>query len=456
MNLVRTLGALFRRAPIISSLQELDPGPRRFLLFIVFNVVSWQCLIGPVLVLFARKIDMPPSWVGFLIAFTPISMVLVVVTGLMVMHWGAKRVMFVGWMLRNLISCTVFAMPLAIQHGGGKTAWYVLMGSTLGFCLMRALGGGGWYPWLHEVVPESQRGAYFSCDAGVTQLLNVLVSIAQALILHGDPGLYRFLAVYSIGIVSGFVSLGLMYRVPGGKGVEGPVSLRRDLASYRRALSDRPYVLFITTISFCFAAMSWFGASSVMFMRDALGIRSWVIMALTAAGSVGIMFTVRHWARFAEHSGSGLAMALALTGHALMSLLCLALRPGAWWTLYALAPIMVLSSVFGSAFGMMSPRAMLGYVKTEDRVGYTNLWTVGTAIALGVVPVIVGLVIEHGALLGFRVCFCIAGGSVLACATAIRRVVQDRGAQDRSSTFSPARSLLTLASVTLGLHESNR
>ena len=49
--------------PIFSGLQELEPAPRRFLFFIVFNVVSWQCLIGPVLVLFARKIDMPPSWV---------------------------------------------------------------------------------------------------------------------------------------------------------------------------------------------------------------------------------------------------------------------------------------------------------------------------------------------------------------------------------------------------------
>lgn len=461
MNLGWKVGALLRRAPIISSLQELDPGPRRFLLFIVFNVVSWQCLIGPVLVLFARKIDMPPSWVGFLISFTPISMVLVVATGLMVMHWGAKRVMFVGWMLRNLITCIVFTMPWAMQHGGGRMAWYVLMASTLGFCLMRAVGGGGWYPWLHEVVPEAQRGAYFSCDAGVTQLLNVVVSVAQALILQGDPGLYRFLVVYGIGIVSGFLSLALMYRVPGGRGVEGPVSLQRDLASYRRAIADRPYILFIATASLCFAAMSWFAASAVMFMRDALDVSSWKIMMLTAAGSIGIMFTVRHWARFAEHSGSGPAMALALTGHAVTSLLCLTLVPGTWWSVYALGPIIVLSSVFGSAFGMMTPRAMLSYVKASDRVGYTNLWTVGTAIALGVVPVLVGMVIERGGLWGFRACFCIAGASGIACAIALRRVVHDLGAAEHATPPSvwiahPTRALGMLVIVTLGLHESNR
>ena len=33
----------------MSSLRELDEAPRKFLFFGFFNVVSWQCLVGPVL-----------------------------------------------------------------------------------------------------------------------------------------------------------------------------------------------------------------------------------------------------------------------------------------------------------------------------------------------------------------------------------------------------------------------
>jgi hypothetical protein len=446
------------KLPILSGLYELDPAPRRFLLFIVFNVISWQCIIGPTIVLFARRIDMPPSWVGFLISFTPISMVLVVATGLLVMHWGSKRVMFVGWLLRNLIACTVFTMPWAMRHGGPHSAWYVLMGSTLGFCLMRAVGGGGWFPWLHEVVPENQRGAYFSAEAGVTQLLNVGVALSQAVILRGDPGVNRFLLVYGIGIASGFTSLAWMRRIPGGAPSATPASLKADVASYRTAIGDRAFLVFACTAALCFSSTAWFGAASVLYMRDALGMKSWVIMVITAAASIAIMATVRHWARFAERNGSGLAIALALIGHATAALSCILLIPGASWTPYAMGPIVILASMFGSAFWMTVHRAMLGYVTVADRVGYTNVWQVCTSVALGVTPILVGQAISHGALWGFRVCFAIAGVGGICCALAVRAFAQDRAAahspRHALALRSPLRAYSQIARITLGIDET--
>ena len=453
--------ALLLRLPILSGLQELEPAPRRFLFFIVFNVVSWQCLIGPVLVLFARKIDMPPSWVGFLISFTPISTLLVVVTGLMVTRFGAKRLMFSAWMLRNILMCTVFLMPWAMRQWGPKAGWYVLLLSTLAFCLMRAIGAGGWFPWLHEVVPESQRGTYFSTEAGISQLLNIAVFVFQAAVLQGAPGIHRFLLVYAVGVLAGFASLAWMRRIPGGQGMPGPVSLRADVARYRAAWNDRGFVLFMIAASCCFCAMSWLGASSVLYMRDILSVSSRTIMLFTAVGGAGIMLTVRHWARFAEHAGSGRAMALTLTGHCLAAFACLALIPGAPWTRLALGPIVVAASMCGSAFWMTAHRAMLNYVKAHNRVGYTNLWTIGTSIALGLTPIAVGLIIDHFGFAGFRLCFLVSCLAGLFCAVAIRIVVPD----GRPLTLPnhpilwlglPFRVLGQIVKVTAGLHESNR
>ncbi|MCL4219528.1 MAG: hypothetical protein KJ052_21315, partial [Candidatus Hydrogenedentes bacterium] len=65
--------------PLLRSIGDLDRGPRRFLLFTGFNVVSWQCIVGPALILLARYIEMPASWVGLLISFMPLSTLLVVV-----------------------------------------------------------------------------------------------------------------------------------------------------------------------------------------------------------------------------------------------------------------------------------------------------------------------------------------------------------------------------------------
>ncbi len=447
--------------PVISNLRELSPASRRFLVFIAFNVVSWQCLIGPAMILLARHIDMPPSWVGFLNSLTPFSTLLVVFTAPAIARLGAKRVMFTAWLTRNLVMCGVFLMPLAIQYGGQIAGWYVLMGSTLAFCLMRALGSGGWFPWLHEVVLEEERSIYFSGESALTQLINILVMLAQGLLLMGDPGVGRFLLVYALGISAGFISLIGMSRIPGGKGKAGVSSFREGLLPHRAALSDRRFMVFVITASLCFSALSWFGAAYVLYLRDALHLQPQNVMILSAAGSFGILLTIRFWGRFADHSGSGRAMSKALIGHAMGALVFLGLYPGAPWTIYALAPMIIVMSIFGAAFWIGAHRAMLNYVEEAHRVGYTNLWTIGTALTLGTTPILAGLLIDHFGMWGFRVCFVIAGVMGLGCAMACLKVVQDGRPIDFSMKWLldpalPVRTLVRIAWITVGLHESNQ
>jgi hypothetical protein len=81
--------------------KELPSAPRRFLFFPAINVISWQCIVGQILVLFARTLDMPPTWVGLLIACLPLSMLLVVVTVPLVEWLGPRWILTWGWLLRN-------------------------------------------------------------------------------------------------------------------------------------------------------------------------------------------------------------------------------------------------------------------------------------------------------------------------------------------------------------------
>jgi hypothetical protein len=126
--------------------KELPSAPRRFLFFPAINVISWQCIVGQILVLFARTLDMPPTWVGLLIACLPLSMLLVVVTVPLVEWLGPRWILTWGWLLRNLIATSVFAIPWAQAHWGQAGAWQVLLFATVGFCAIRALGVGGWVP----------------------------------------------------------------------------------------------------------------------------------------------------------------------------------------------------------------------------------------------------------------------------------------------------------------------
>ncbi len=414
------------------------------------------------MILLARKIDMPASWVGFLISFMPLSTLMVVFTVPLVMSWGSKKLMFNAWMFRNLISCTVFLMPFAIYHYGLKYGWYVLMVSTLLFCIIRAIGAGGWFPWIHEVVPQEQRGLYFSMEVAQTHFVNVLVILGQGFFLSRDPSVNQFLIIYAIGIVSGLISLAWMRRVPGGAAVvELDDPAHAGVTGYRRMLRDKPYIRFILVAVLCFSSNSWLGSALILYMRDILAMPSNAIMATVAASSAGILLTIRAWGRFAEHSGSGTAMFLSLLGHGVASLACLGVFPGGKWAIPVLVIAQVAASVFNAAMWISAHRAMLNYVPFTGRVAYTNFWTVGTAIALGVTPILVGQIIHFGAFRGFQLCFLLSGLTCFAAAIGSRLVMHDAIPFKPGLTqlFDPSlhfRTFARIAWITLGLHESNR
>ncbi len=413
------------------------------------------------MILFARHIEMPPSWVGALISFMPLASLLVIFTIQIVSALGPKRAMFMAWLLRNIVISVVFTMPWVIDRYSLQMGWYVLLFATLGFCMFRALGAGAWFPWLHEVVPENKRGIFFSTESALIQFSTVWVIILQGLILRRDPGIAHFLTIYGIGITAGLASLILMWRIPGGAGVPQKFSVRGLLDSYRHALADGVYLRFIGVITLGFFSIASYGAALVMYLRDMLHLPERTIMTMLAGGAMAVFLTVRYWGRFAEHSGSGRAMCKALIAQSLVIATFLLHQPAHSWTPYFVAPAIALVVIFNQAFWVSAHRAMLNFVREEGRIGYTNLWTIGSAIALGGTPNLVGWIIEWGGLTGFRICFLMATCGGLLTAIFSARIVRDGVPVQPSLTQMlnpalPVRTLARIAWITLGMHESNR
>ncbi|NUM54843.1 MAG: MFS transporter [Candidatus Hydrogenedentes bacterium] len=416
--------------PVIADFSRLTGGSRRFLFFIVFNVVSWQCIVGPAMILFARSLDIQPSLVGFLISFMPLSMLLVGLTVPLVNHYGPKRVMLTGWLLRNLLAGAVFLIPL-VRGWGLHYAQFVLVASILAFCILRAMGAGGWLPWLHELVPVDQRGAYFSMEAAITQLTSVAVALVQAVLLTGPADDWRFLMVYGIGIAAGLASLVWMALIPGGGPTRATAAPEVSYVGYRAAFRDHAFMAFVVTAAFGYSALTWLlGSALVLYMRDALTLTPAVIMSITAAGSMGIFLTIASWGRFADYAGSAAAMFWSMLGHAVCALLCMALVPGAAWTKVALWSVFVVASVFNAAFNVAANRAMLGYICAQRRVVYSNIWSIGTSLAIGITPIAAGYLIDHLHGVGFYACFSLAALFSVACGFLSRVFVREanRGA----------------------------
>ncbi len=448
---------------VLSSLRELGIGAQRFLIFTAANQVAWQCVAGLFLVLFGRAINMPESWIGVLQAFMPLSTVLVVFTVPLIERTGPRRLLLFTWGIRNVLAIPTFAMVWAMSVWGPQAAWYVLLFSTLSFCGARAIGVGGWFPWLYEVVPNRAQGVYFSTEAAIAQLTNIALTLAVAVGLRGNTGLGSYFWIYLMGILAGFLSLAAIWRIPGGKQLPQTTrSSQPGLSGYRHALADRDYVRYVVRVCLGQSALWWLQAVYVLYLRDQLKFSDTEIMYQVAAGSLGLALTVRHWGRYADRFGSIPAIMFALAAYALIALGWITLLPGAAWTPLLSLLLVVLGTVFNGAAAMVMNRGMLCRVREEGRVGYTNLWIVCTALATGITPILAGVIVERMQMTGYRLCFLLTALMSVACALSLFSVAQEKDKPPIPNLGNllkpsiPMRTLWRIVWITLGLDESNR
>jgi hypothetical protein len=390
------------------SFTRLSPAPRAFLFFSIVNLASWQCIVGQVLVLFARSLEMPAGLVGLLISFVPVSMLLVVMSIPAVEFFGPRKLLITCWLLRTIVISSVFLIPTVTAHYGQHAAWLMLLLAVLTFSLVRAFGVGAWYPWLHEIVPRDNFADYFSSETIMVQGANILLAVAISQVLAHVSGQASFFVVYGAGVVIGLFSVGLLFFMPGGR--QGPklASGERRYASFYKAFADRPYRQFIIVISVAFSALMWVGSSAIMYLRDIMLFADGKIMFITALGSIAVALSVRSWSNRAERKGGNRVMARMLFLHAAATLCWFFLVPGGPFSFVLAVLALVGSMVFSISLSTVAARTMLGLVKDEGRIGYTSLWIIGVSLANGIPPILAGQLIDHLGILGFRLCFAIS------------------------------------------------
>ncbi len=401
--------SLLRKIPLVHAVIELNTAPRKYLAFTSFNVISWQCIVGPAMVLFARTIGMPADRVGILISLLPFTTLLAVFMVPLVTRTGPKNLMLYTWLVRNLIMIPIFTMPFVITKYGDKAGWALLIILTLGFCLARAIGAGGWLPWLHEVVPYEQRGLYFSAEAGTVQLVNVAILLSQGFFLGKSPRIGQFLVIYAVGIFGGLLSLFWMARVPGGKGKKRSIRFEDFYRPYGPVFKDKTYLLFLIPAFLSLSATNWFGSVYVLYMRDVLKLSEKSILTISSLGSLSIMLTAPAWGRYSDHFGSSPAILRALLCHGLLVIPFVEFIPRYPWVYYLVPILIVLITIFSAAFWTSIHRAMLNMVPESERIPYTNLWTVTSGLALGITPIVAGQIIYRFSWTGFQICFIISG-----------------------------------------------
>ena len=169
-------------------------------------------------------------------------------------------------------------------------------------------------------------------------------------------------------MLAGFTSLIYIAKIPGGKGSDEREGRPETFVSYFRAVSDLSYLRFLVVSSLSFSCLAWYTSCSILYMRDILGMSSGYITAITSAGCLGILVTVRAWGRFADHSGSSRAMFKTLSGFSLAAMSLLLLTPDHSWARWAIVPAAVIARRLQRAFNVSANRANLTFIKATGLV----------------------------------------------------------------------------------------
>ncbi len=379
-------------------MDALDVGPRRFLGFLFLNVLSWQCLVGGVLVLHARALGIDRGAVGVLYSLLSFAGMLGILTKALAERYGSKRVLMAGWTVRNLLVLPVVLTPWVLARWGAGAAAALLFVTAGLFCVTRSLAGIAWSSWLHEIIPPGQLGRFFATETVMTRLLAVAFGLFAFVVLGDQPPIWRFSAVAALGVIFGLLSVRVLRNVPGG----GPSARSSEPAwgGYGEVLGDRMFMGYLGCVGWFGFVYTGMALLVLLFLRDQLLMGPGLILLLTTCGNLLAVPTSMRWRRIADRHGSAAVMAAAglLVVACLIVLACL--RPGRAPVLLV-AAVCALLPVAESGNYVAANRGYMLRMRPELRHATNAIWSAVLAVPSGISAVLMGFWLRGDAVMHY-------------------------------------------------------
>lgn len=361
--------------------------------FSFFNAVSFQIVLGPPVILFAKSLGASSFVLGTIAALTPLLNILQLLAARFLHRAGYRRFVLAGWGARTFFVLCIAVLPLLPGLSVSAHLW-LLLAALFGFNFLRGFSAGAWLPWLTALVPEQVRGRFLSRDNAFMHVGCLTALLLSAWVMTGTVEAGEYAAVFGIGLCSALVSLWFVRLIPEAESPE------------ERKQSGVPVPWGAMLRYPPFAKLLWF-----------------TTVYMTVIGSLGV-FTVEYLVvrgKFAESTIlllSGLSFVGALAGSAITAPRLDATGSKPWlrhgismmagvitgWLLLASGllpswPILVgmlnfLGGLAGAVFGVANTRIVMGSVPAMGRNHFFALFTVVSGLGLGGAPMVWGAMLD--------------------------------------------------------------
>lgn len=255
---------------------------------------------GPFLVAMALLLGATNLEIGILAALPTFTNVFQLISIWLVRRYNNRRVISVVCSILARLPLVVIGIVLSVMDTVSVSPvifflfFYYFFGSV---------AGPTWNAWMKDLIPENRLGAYFSRRSSYMQILNVILSLAMALLVdyvkNNHPA-YELMTYRWMFIVAGLVGIAgalVLARAPEPQSFLSRENIFRLLG---RPLRDGNFRRLLTFNSCWVFAVNIASPFFTVFMMKSMGLSLSYIIGLTIVSQLFSILTIRIWGKFAD------------------------------------------------------------------------------------------------------------------------------------------------------------
>ncbi len=361
--------------------------------FAFCNAINFQIATGTPLILFAKSLGATATVLGILSSLLSLFTFLQLFTGGYLAKFGYRKFMLAGWGLRTSMVFGLAAVPtLSFIDAPTKVALILIL--LVVFAILRGIAMGVWLPWITELLPANQRGAYLSREQMSVHGGSLAALGISALTLQYLPHPIRYSAIFFLSAIAGVASLFALRKMPDAE-MGDTVSTSAHPVPWRAIVSFPPFRKLLLFTGFWCVATSSIGTFAVAYTREGLHFPESRIIYLSLSGFVGALVTLPFTAQFLRLAGTKNALRLTtfLTAAVVVGWLGLAANvlPGTWWMV---ALLNALGGMTTSNFAVAHATLAMGVMPPMGRNHFFAIFTVATSALTGLAPIFFGIILD--------------------------------------------------------------
>ncbi|MBC8032839.1 MAG: MFS transporter [Chitinophagaceae bacterium] len=262
-----------------------------------------------------------------------------------------------------------------------------------------SIAGPSWNSWMKDLVPESMLGSYFSRRSRMTQTMNVILSIALAILLdfikHRYPE-YE-LSTYSIlFILAGVTGIAGAYILAKAPEPQSYLSNANILALFKLPLQSKNFRSLLIFNSAWVFALNIATPFFTVFMMKTMGLPISYIIILGILGQLCSILTIRMWGVFADRYSNKSIISVS----APLYILCIVtwcfvgIYSRAYVNIGLLALIHMVSGISTAGVNLSLTNIGLKLAPKEDAIVYLSVKNIITAFFSSMGPLVGGFLAD--------------------------------------------------------------